>query len=56
MCKLNVITDDFPCFPPQPEGGYTVTSPCCRKYYEGDSLSKRLQRADALSAVLELYA
>ena len=42
---------------PQPEGGYTVTSPVLPELVtEGDTLSEALRNAkDALAAVVELY-
>ena len=42
---------------PQPEGGFTVTSPVLPKLVtEGDSVSEALANAqDALAAVIELY-
>lgn len=42
---------------PQPEGGYTVTSPLLPELVtEGDSLDEALDNAkDALAAVIELY-
>jgi len=42
---------------PQPEGGYTVTSPVLPELLtEGDSLEQALENVrDALQAVLELY-
>ena len=42
---------------PQPEGGYTVTSPVLPELVtEGDSVSDALENArDALAAVIELY-
>ena len=42
---------------PQPEGGYTVTSPALPELVtEGDTLSDALENAkDALAAVIELY-
>ncbi len=42
---------------PQPEGGYTVTSPLLPELVtEGDSLSEALENVqDAFEAVLELY-
>ena len=42
---------------PQPEGGYTVTSPLLPEFVtEGDSLNKALENVkDALAAVIELY-
>ena len=54
--------DDFYKVPlvlaPQPEGGYTVTSPVLPELVtEGDDLKQVLERVpDALEAVLELYA
>lgn len=45
-------------FTPQPEGGYTVTSPVLPELItEGDSLDEAFGNVrDALAAVLELYA
>ena len=45
-------------FSPQPEGGYTVTSPVLPELItEGDSLQEAYANvADALAAVFELYA
>jgi len=45
-------------FAPQPEGGYTVTSPVLPELItEGDTLSEAYANArDALAAVVELYA
>lgn len=42
---------------PQPEGGYTVTSPLLPELVtEGDSLDESLENVkDAFSAVMELY-
>ena len=42
---------------PQPEGGYTVTSPLLPEFVtEGDSLNEALENVqDALAAVIELY-
>ena len=42
---------------PQPEGGYTVTSPALPELVtEGDTMSDALENAkDALAAVIELY-
>ena len=42
---------------PQPEGGYTVTSPVLPEFVtEGDSLNEALENVqDALAAVIELY-
>ena len=42
---------------PQPEGGYTVTSPLLPELItEGDSLDKALENVkDALMAVIEIY-
>jgi antitoxin HicB len=44
-------------FEPQPEGGYTVTSPTVPELLtEGDSVEDALDNVrDALAAVLELY-
>jgi antitoxin HicB len=45
-------------FSPQPEGGFTVTSPVLPELVsEGDSLDEAFSNAqDALAAVIELYA
>jgi antitoxin HicB len=45
-------------FAPQPEGGFTVTSPALPELItEGDSLTEAFTNAkDALAAVIELYA
>ncbi len=45
-------------FTPQPEGGYTVTSPVLPELVtEGDTLEEAFSNVkDALVAVLELYA
>jgi antitoxin HicB len=45
-------------FSPQPEGGYTVTSPAVPELItEGDTLDEAYANvSDALAAVLELYA
>ena len=45
-------------FAPQPEGGYTVTSPILPELVtEGDTLEEAFANVrDALSAVLELYS
>jgi antitoxin HicB len=45
-------------FAPQPEGGFTVTSPVLPELItEGETIQEGLANAqDALSAVLELYA
>jgi antitoxin HicB len=45
-------------FTPQPEGGFTVTSPVLPELItEGDSLEEAFANVrDALSAVIELYA
>jgi antitoxin HicB len=42
---------------PQPEGGYTVTSPLLPELVtEGDSLDEALENVkDALAAVIEIY-
>lgn len=42
---------------PQPEGGYTVTSPLLPELVtEGDSIAEALENAkDALAATIELY-
>lgn len=44
-------------FEPQPEGGYTVTSPLLPELLtEGDTVEDALENVrDALAAVLELY-
>jgi antitoxin HicB len=44
-------------FSPQPEGGFTVTSPVLSELVtEGDTIETALENArDALSAVLEAY-
>ena len=44
-------------FEPQPEGGYTVTSPAVPELLtEGDSVEDALDNVrDALAAVLEIY-
>jgi antitoxin HicB len=44
-------------FEPQPEGGYTVTSPLLPELItEGDSVEDALENVrDALAAVIELY-
>jgi antitoxin HicB len=45
-------------FAPQPEGGFTVTSPVLPELVtEGDTLEEAFSNvSDALAAVLELYA
>ena len=45
-------------FSPQPEGGFTVTSPVLPEFLtEGDSLQQAQANVrDALEAVIELYA
>ena len=45
-------------FAPQPEGGYTVTSPVLPELVtEGDTIEEAFANvSDALAAVLELYA
>jgi antitoxin HicB len=45
-------------FAPQPEGGFTVTSPALPELVtEGDTLDQAFANAqDALAAVVELYA
>ena len=45
-------------FSPQPEGGFTVTSPALPELVtEGDTLTEAFANAqDALAAVVELYA
>lgn len=45
-------------FDPQPEGGFTVTSPALPELIsEGDTLAEAFAHAqDALTAVVELYA
>ena len=44
-------------FDPQPEGGYTVTSPLLPELFtEGDTVEDALENVkDALAAVIELY-
>jgi antitoxin HicB len=44
-------------FEPQPEGGYTVTSPLLPELVtEGDNVEEALENVrDALAAVLEIY-
>lgn len=44
-------------FEPQPEGGYTVTSPLLPELItEGDSMEDALENVpDALAAVIEIY-
>lgn len=44
-------------FEPQPEGGFTVTSPVLPELWtEGDSIEEAVDHVpDALAAVLELY-
>lgn len=44
-------------FDPQPEGGYTVTSPALPELItEGDSVEDAMENArDAFAAVLEIY-
>ena len=44
-------------FDPQPEGGYTVTSPAIPEMWtEGDSVEDALENVrDAFAAVLEIY-
>ena len=44
-------------FEPQPEGGYTVTSPALPEFLtEGDSVEDALENVqDAFAAVLEIY-
>ena len=44
-------------FTPQPEGGYTVTSPILPEFItEGDTVEEAYDNArDALTAVIELY-
>jgi antitoxin HicB len=44
-------------FTPQPEGGYTVTSPLLPELVtEGDSLDEALENVkDALAAIIEIY-
>ena len=46
------------CFNPQPEGGFTVTSPALPELIsEGETLDQAFVNArDALDAVIELYA
>ena len=50
-CKIPLLLT------PQPEGGYTVTSPLLPEFVtEGDSLNEALENVqDALAAVIELY-
>lgn len=45
-------------FLPQPEGGYTVTSPVLPEFLtEGETLAEAYENVpDALAAVVELYA
>ncbi len=45
-------------FTPQPEGGFTVTSPVLPEFVtEGDTLEEAYANvSDALAAVIELYA
>jgi antitoxin HicB len=45
-------------FSPQPEGGFTVTSPALPELVtEGDTMAEAFANArDALAAVIELYA
>ena len=51
IAKIPLILD------PQPEGGYTVTSPVLRGLVtEGDTISEALHNAqDAFQAVVEIY-
>ena len=51
IAKVPLILD------PQPEGGYTVTSPLLRGLVtEGDTIAEALHNAqDAFQAVLEIY-
>jgi antitoxin HicB len=44
-------------FTPQPEGGYTVTSPLFPELVtEGDSLDEAMENVkDAMSAIIEIY-
>ena len=51
IAKIPLILD------PQPEGGYTVTSPLLRGLVtEGDTIAEALYNAqDAFQAVLEIY-
>ncbi len=51
ICRLPLV------FTPQPEGGYTVTSPILPELVtEGDTLDEAFANvSDALSAVLEIY-
>ena len=51
IAKIPLILD------PQPEGGYTVTSPILRGLVtEGDTISEALHNAqDAFQAVVEMY-
>ena len=52
LCKGPLV------FSPQPEGGFTVTSPVLPELVtEGDTLDEALANvSDALAAVVELYA
>ena len=52
LCKVPLV------FSPQPEGGFTVTSPVLPELVtEGDTLDEAYANvSDALAAVLELYA
>lgn len=51
LCKIPLV------FTPQPDGGYTVTSPVVPELVtEGDTLQEaHANVADALAAVIELY-
>lgn len=51
VCKIPLILT------PQPEGGYTITSPLLTELItEGDSLDEVLENVkDALVAVIEIY-
>ena len=52
LCRIPLV------FTPQPEGGFTVTSPALPELVsEGDTLDEAFTNAqDALAAVVELYA
>ena len=51
MAKIPLVLD------PQPEGGYTVTSPLLPELVtEGDTIARALANAeDAFAAVVEIY-
>ena len=51
FCKISLV------FTPQPEGGYTVTSPLLPELVtEGDSLDEALENVKyALVAIIEIY-